>query len=424
MAFAQIKAFPIRPPVPNFQTFLGENQNYSIVFRGNGEAVISFKSVLYNPDAASLSDIKIHFPSNIQPQDFSVFQVIQQPYCIRYRPYPLLSPQQSGTGDTDQNCEAYQEPDYQNYYNPNTTYQKLTATYSHDTLTFSLFSPIQQNKYGSYFVYFRSFAYTHKNVFGAYEYSFQTPKFETKITSLQTGITTDSDLFLKGLHGKVQYQNTKAFGGMAPMAAAANSIRSPQFDQFYNQIGQGDIIKKASNLQPSETFTVNGVYAESNWKLYGKELGIGLIAVLVSITLLFVCIRLFLRKFTKKQEKTAGISETTKLFFIAGGLSFLSVFFLFLYAIGNFLILYVMRNSELAIVLIFFTLFLSFAIFLFLLFAVPIGLAIKKGYLWGIICFGLNIFWMMIFLGITLTLLFIFVPQGTDYVTPLRMLGM
>lgn len=427
-AQADMYPLPIRRPFPNYQNFLGENQNYTLVLRGNGEAVVSFKSILYNPDATSLSDIKIHFSSDVQPQDFTVFQVIQQPYCIRYKPYPLpLAQSQAPTvmqQNSDQNCDQYQDPDYQNLYVGNTSYQKLSANYGNNTLTFSLSTPIQQNKYGSYFVYFRSFAYTHKTLFGGYTYAFQTPKFETKVNNLQIGITTDSDLFLKGTSGKVQYEGVKVSGRMAAMPPVANGMRNPQFDQFYNQIGQGDIVKNASNLQPLETYTVKGLYADSNWKLYGKEITTGIVVSILVIILLFVFLRFLLGKLTKYKEKTSGVSEPMKLFLIAAGLSFLSETCIFLYAVGSFFVLYLIRDSQLAFVVTIFILFLSFAIYMFLLFAAPVGIAIKKGYVWGIICFGLNIFWMMVFLGITIAVLLVFFPQGTDYVTPLRMMGL
>jgi len=92
LVFAQVQPNAIlnqkiMPPRPmgNSGSFLGENHYYTITFIGNGEAVVVAKVLLTNVDNP-VNSVKLQFPPNINPQDLVVYQILQEPQCIRYEP--------------------------------------------------------------------------------------------------------------------------------------------------------------------------------------------------------------------------------------------------------------------------------------------------------------------------------------------------
>ena len=107
-------------------------------------------------------------------------------------------------------------------------------------------------------------------------------KADDDIRNLRVGISTDSDLFLRGAKGEVEYR----FEEPALKSIDAAGIGAPQesvaIDRFVKNIGQGRITKTASNLAPLESYKVEGSYAKSKLALYGKELLI-FVAVVLAI---------------------------------------------------------------------------------------------------------------------------------------------
>lgn len=411
----------------SMQSFLGENQNYSIVFRGNGEAVVSFKTILTNNSSDSLSKIILHFQSNIQPQDLAAFQVIADRSCIQYA-YPQQSqnlqptptpfsldysnpnirsipvPSQAVTFPIKpQTCLEYSVPDFENL-SGNIQYQAAAIDFSANTLTLSLPQPISPNQSGSYFLYYRTFAYTNKTLFGAFDFRFHTPQFENKINALQIGITTDSDLILRGNKGVVNYS-----GGNTPLAAptmntALGTIQNPVFDNYYNQIGQGDLTKNASNLQPFETYTVEGSFSTSQISLYGRDIAVGIsILILIGIiTFLLVKYILYRLKHSIKAPPTIlSNTPTVKRVYMtlfAAGISFGSVMLLSVFVTAVYFFYQFLGTSPYAIIFILFLFLIALAVGGFLLFVPSILFALKKGWVWGFITFGMTLFWLLLFL--------------------------
>ncbi|HSW97468.1 MAG TPA: hypothetical protein VLF89_06605, partial [Candidatus Saccharimonadales bacterium] len=74
---AQTYALMPLPPVNNTnQTLFGENQYYTVTFRGNGEAIVTMKAIITNNNTTPLSSITLHLPSNITPKNVIGYQVI------------------------------------------------------------------------------------------------------------------------------------------------------------------------------------------------------------------------------------------------------------------------------------------------------------------------------------------------------------
>src|SRR5512138_3910530 len=65
-------------PAPDYQgnTFLGQNHSYSVVFRGNGEAVVSARVALGNSTDASIKEVKLRIP-RVQASGIYAFQIFK-----------------------------------------------------------------------------------------------------------------------------------------------------------------------------------------------------------------------------------------------------------------------------------------------------------------------------------------------------------
>ncbi|HSW88138.1 MAG TPA: hypothetical protein VLG12_03170 [Candidatus Saccharimonadales bacterium] len=399
------------PPINNSnQTLFGENQYYTVTFRGNGEAIVTMKAIITNNNSTPLSSVTLHLPSNITPKNVIGYQVIAQPQCVQYSNEPVAKP----------TCLQYQQPDYQ-YVSNDTKYQNLSIGQTNNVFTFALPTPLKQNDTGSYLLSYRTFNYVQKNFFGAYDFTFQSLKVDDQINTLQIGIATDSDLFIKGAKGTVNYDTAATMKSLA-VPQADGAVQSQRFNDFYNQIGQGTIIKNASNLEPLESYTAKGMYADTGIKLYGQEITTTIIAILAILFIIFGIITFILRR--QKNTKSDKKSGNTKLFIIATGVSFGSVLLASGYTVVILLLssflnsnnYYAYNNNMFATLLI---TALSGAVYLFLLFIPAIIMTVKKGLVWGGIMLGLTIMWAVIACVILFGAFYLFSNSTTTPPSPI-----
>ena len=363
----------IIPPIPDGEPgFLGQDHNYTVVFRGNGEAVISLKVVFTNKTEENLTDVELRVPQ-VEPRNISVYQQIREPVCIQHgsRTYPNLEKYKNISGacptystvnlcnraqargescswyyctntclatgssteevcSTETKCLEYQDPNYYSYYGQS-KYQKAEHEHEGDTIKVTLPVAIKPDKSGSFFVYFRAMGYASKTFLGAYKYTFESLKANDDIRSLRIGINTDSDLVLKGAKGEIEYRYEEP--QFAGLESAGVPAKSASIDRYYNTIGTGRIYKNASDLAPLESYKVSGAYAKNRLMLYGKEIaiGLGICAFLVIITI--VVIRFIFNKIhkadtEKPESKTKKkTSETPLMILTSAGLGFVSSVF-------------------------------------------------------------------------------------------------
>jgi hypothetical protein len=392
------------PPYPGGEPgFLGQDHAYTVVFRGNGEAVVSARVVLTNKGEAPLSEISLRVPF-VEPKDIFVYQVLREKQCVRYG----ISVYDPATRAYPQVCEEYADPDYYNYWGVS-KYQKAGVTIEGDTITITLLTPIKANGSGSYFMYFRTGGFVNKNIFGAFNYEFETLKVNDDIRNLSVGIDVDSDLYLKGVKGEIDYridftstESFKAVGGAVPVANSA-------IDSFYGNIGYGRITKTASNLAPLESYSVTGSYATNRLKLYGKELLIVFFAGLTLISTLLI-----VYKVISKRQKTSTpdikSGNAAKILTTSAGIGFIASFLLASYTVlvivlGNLItpILAYQYNP----IFVLFLVLISFGVYALILFAPGVYIGIKRGISWGISVVVATIVWLIIFLSLAVVVLFL-----------------
>lgn len=393
------------PPIPpDTNPILGQEHAYSVLFRGNGEAFVSMRAAFTNDKDTPSNTVTFRIP-RVEPRRINAFQILRDSECIRYKEYsPNDTPGQQPT------CLQYQEPNYFRIYGA-AKYQKSTTLYTGDTLTITLPQPISPTKTGSVLIVYTAAGYAKKNLVGGYDYTFETLKTEdSAISTISLGISVDTDLHLAGATGNVNYR----FSDTEVMSMSAQSnksaMASPQMDQMYNQLGYGMITKTTSHLEPLESYTVKGRYADSLLKLYAKSILIGFVIFVAEVVLLIFLGRAALVALSKPQSKRSLPSPTDSVILLGG--SFLSAVLIAGYTAGLFFlrntIQQVVSYQLVGIVLILATV-ISIGVYGLLLVSPAIIMGIRRGISWGLGALGLTVFFLIIntvILVVVLTLLY------------------
>jgi len=412
-------------PPPIQPGFIGQDHKYSVIFRGNGEAVVSTRVILTNKGSEPLREVKLRIPK-VEPKDVFAYQIIKDRNCIRY-PTPLYEP--IGGTTISSKCLEYQEPNYYYDYYGASKYQKAESSLDIDTLTIKLSTAIAPDKTGAYIIYFRTFGYAAKDSFGAFKYSFESLKVEDDITNLSIGISTDSDLFLKGVQGKVEYRLEESALKGFDSASVSAPQSSQAIDSFVAQIGQGEILKTASNLAPLESYKVAGAYASSRAKLYGKEIVIAVLAIVVLVLLIIFSLKVVIKKFGKqeysvgkdserKSERFGNLTDRGSLLLVIMS-SFVSSLLITGYTALIYLVSTMMSYGgfyyQYQFVFGIFLLVISVGVYSVLLFAPAIYFGIKKGLGWGVGYLVISILWLILYAIVAFIIFFLFAKGGGGY---------
>ncbi len=420
---AQEKLIAPFPGADSSAGILGQDHYYSVIMRGNGEAVVTAKIIFSNQSEEPLSTLQFQVP-RVQPENVIAYQVQRGPECIRYAPYPTqntplkINPDGSSdfvpmdqrsavTNDAlyirDPSCLEYRDPDYYNWYYGNTKYNKSEVSVEGDTLTVSLPTPVEPSKSGSILLYYRGMGYVNKSWSGSFNYTFESLKVNENIRTLQIGISTDNDLVMKDALADVNYRTTMESSGMAKMDMAAPTAASnAQFDQIYQNIGYGMINKNASQLQPLDSYTVKGEYAKSSWQLYANEVLWAVIAIVVFIILGVLAARFALGKL-KRESNGKGITNRDVV--IAGITGFVAAFLMLAYTIVVMLVYwtFISRNAymyyEMVPFLTMGLMIVSSAVYMFLFITPAIVLGVKRGLWTGVVTAVVTILWLFVFLA-------------------------
>jgi len=283
----------------------GQSHYYSVVFRGNGEAVVYAKLVIPNPGDTPLADLSFEVPGAV-PTEMAIYQMTVQAPCNRYAPMT--------SGMAIQPCAEYGAPNYDNSYyygNDQAHYAKVDFTNSGNLYKFTLPNPVQANQTTAVVVAYAARGYV-KDSFGLFKFNFETLKVPSRISKLQVAVDVDSDLLLKGKKAAVNYAVPAGVSSTSlGLTAGKADISSQQFSNAVSSIGlSGAIIKNASNLSPNESFTVKGEYSASWWRL--NLFGIVMTIVIIAVIIVGVYFLMwFLKRKNKKTEAVAPKAPAT-----------------------------------------------------------------------------------------------------------------
>lgn len=401
---------PITPPSA-MPSYFGQDHAYSVTLRGNGEAVVFLKAMFSNTNSLPLFELSFRVPK-VNPTDVMAFQVLLQPRCIQYGER-AVDIDLDGKPNLQTPCLQHQEPNYFQYWGE-AKYQKAAIEYRGDTIVLTLPQPVKENATGGIILYYRAMGYAKKQLFGSYDFSFETLKIEDKIRKLTVGVSTDSDLILRGAKASVNYRFTESESALKSAMTASAPVANRELDTFTNQIGYGTITKTASNLAPLESYSVRGSFAESSFKLYAKEMMIGIAVFLIIVLGIWLGIRKIISVINSKNDKmsTKSTSDNSSSYasgiLAVFGLSFLSSFFLCIIIICiilvNGLLYTAPQDIKLPVSLL--TALLGISLCLISCVGPALYLGVRRGLLWGVSTFILTILWLFIDLIVGMIVLF------------------
>lgn len=282
----------------NSDILFGQNHYYSVIFRGNGEAITYAKLVINNPDSKPMTEFSFETP-DISITEVAAYQMTLPKACIEY---------DYSTTRTNPPCLEYEDPDYTSSYyygyyrsNEKPEYQKIELANTGNTYKFTLPKQIEAYKSSAIIVSYATKGYTEESL-GLYKFNFETLKVSSRVQELRVAIETDSDLYLKNKDAEVNYSTSNS----SLSAVDSATISSKALDEVVGNIGSyGQINKVARSLSPNESFSVKGEYAENWFRLYFKEI---LITFLV-IAAIFIGTYFLSRYIKKKKGKENKLEE-------------------------------------------------------------------------------------------------------------------
>lgn len=273
--------------------FLGQEHNYSIVLRGNGETIVYANLVINNTENSPRKDFSFEIPdANIS--ELVVYQRWIPSQCINYDAY------------AQSKCVEYS---YDGYYgNPYgiASYRKLDVTNSGSKYQVNFSEEILPNTHTSLVVSYAAKGYVTKKL-GVFNFSFPIIKVSDRIQNVRVTVDVDSELYLKGKKSSVDY-GSNMMADSAAMSMRSGEVAAPAMDQFVSRIGtSGALFKEAKSVAPGESFIVKGQYSTSAWLLNLNKIIIAILALIVLVVVVY-----FVRKFLHKRA-VASSAQTGAL---------------------------------------------------------------------------------------------------------------
>ncbi|HEY4504148.1 MAG TPA: hypothetical protein VJI73_00030 [Candidatus Paceibacterota bacterium] len=277
----------------------GQEHSYSVVFRANGEAVVTARLILHNSSDKPINEASFQV-SGATSQEMAVYQQIlpqrctKQTYDEKARAYT---------------CQLLTDPDYSttaygNYYNydygnssaqAETYYSKAVISQTGELYRITIPKPIDANKSGALIVSYIAKGYVKRSIGDLFTFEFKTLQVPERIKKIRVAVNVDSDLAIRGGQSSVNYNFD--FFGVSQGGSISTPIADPSLNRAVSYIGtQGALLKTASELSPNETFSVKGEYAKSGWRLYAGSVIWFIIVVVLIFLIIYFGQKLFARK--------------------------------------------------------------------------------------------------------------------------------
>lgn len=296
----------IGPPIyqdnPSSLLF-GQKHSYSVVFRGNGEAITSAKIVIPNREEQALSEFSFEIPK-VNVSEIIMYQMQLPKECVRY-----------DYNDPNNPCVEYRDPDYgQDYYyygsGQPAEYNRIKYTKSGNTYNLTLPNVVEPSKSTAIIISYAAKGYVDNNL-GLYKFNFETIKVASRIQDIRVAINVDSDLLLKGKQSSVNYNEGY---GVMPMVELGDerAASSVELDRVVSSIGiSGSLIKESKSLAPNESLNVRGEYAENWLRLYLNEIIIAIVVIILIIVLIYLISKYINSKPNNISGEGADIQDQT-----------------------------------------------------------------------------------------------------------------
>lgn len=256
------------PYYSNNYDYSSSAQYYSVLFDGEGEANVVAKYVIFNNAREDVKEVRLEIPG----QDVRILNVFS-------------------LGDSPKYNYNYGRVQFVDY--------KLDRLSNSVVLNVKMNNVIKPLQFTIFLVSYKSRSYSIKtnSLFGTvFDYNFETAKLDKDISYTHVGVSVDSNLFMEEVTSNVNYQSNmfETLSSSAKMTSASYE----RMQGYANNIGTGQKIKTANNLDPYESLTVSGKYSDTKialnvWK-YVRMFIFGLVGLFVLVFSFFRARRLII----------------------------------------------------------------------------------------------------------------------------------
>lgn len=294
------------PPVPGGDVnAFGQNHFYSVIFDGEGEAIVAAKLKVQNTGKENISEMQIEIPGK-SVRIVNMMQEVQkkEKKCSYWEKVCVSYDKETDTcNEFKDKCSNWYVQDIWPpfYYTINRTSEQLSKSVKY---SLELPSPIAEQETGTILIYYKVEGYADKTL-GAYDFDFETIKLNQDVNQVRVAVNVIEGLYMKGGKANVDYRSGFSVMEKAAPAMSADGVQSQDLQQFSSQIEwQDGYVKTTQGLDPWESFHVKGKYATS-WLMLHK-LGI-LIALVVFIAIIGGIVMAFKKIMSSKKESLLAL---------------------------------------------------------------------------------------------------------------------
>ncbi len=263
-----------------------QNQYYSVVFDGEGEAAVNAKLSLENVDAdESINEIMVEIPGD----EIRMIKAIQemptrQRQCRRWEPVPMPIEYEEDSmaipQSTNKRClEWYPYISGPRYYTLKFEKEQLSKSVQ---FTFSLPEPVLPQEAISILLYYKASGYVQEKA-GLFRFNYETLKMPYDVETVRVAIDVQEGLYLEGGEAKTDYRPSPTTYSLQNAPLALEGVQNEVASKFSREIQYAPgYTKNTSGLDPFESFIVEGKYATSQFALQ-KWFIIGVIIIFVFV---------------------------------------------------------------------------------------------------------------------------------------------
>lgn len=393
----------------------GQSHSYSVLLRGNSEAVVWSTIQITNGAETPVSQLVLK-TGNLTPRLFEAWQEVENISAST----PARCINRASTSTTESLVVVRDQAECRllfgnnfSYHSPISgtreySYNKLNVQQSGKTVTAALSQKINKDSKGTIIISYRGFGAVNKGLFGKMQFDFQTLETTDRIRSINVVANVDTDLYIKGDKAQVSYveEAPEIFSssgvGMQGAMSTAGMVPEPMSYKIGREKTTTSVTKSTSDLLAGDVFHVRGIYASSWLGMYWTKIAIFIIIIATIIIAIILGMRFWRIRHPKGTNLAGGDSSQISSANQAKTYSWWSAVIIgFLNAVGTIMLAFVtpfmvnlfedmMRYNESGISLAFMILFPLAGIILYgaMLFTPAIYFGNRYGRGYGFIVFG------------------------------------
>ena len=202
-----------------------QDHSYSVIFRGNGEALVFGRIEVPNAGAEPMTEVRLHVDNAASVQDLAAYQE-----AFRNDPRPA------------------------------------TYVMNGDEFTFTLPTPVAPSQQTILVLAYRTTADVSERL-GLYSFAFKTPTSPISwMSSVRVSASAEREYHMRNVESETAYRETYLDNGDDVTGSTALSESVSRISR--NAVDRGQIYKYEENLAPGDSLEITGSYSKSKARLY------------------------------------------------------------------------------------------------------------------------------------------------------------